>query len=407
LEAQAWEGLAATAKTQGRWKDALVAFERFHALTERIHNENVTRQLAAIRADQARRETALYREQSRVLRLLGDLGQKITASLDLEAIVMTVYESIGGLMQADTFGLGLYLEDRDVIDFRLFIENGHRITPFETSAQAATFSGWCLRHRQDLKLDDAEAEFGRYLPAMPPRFGREARHSRSCLYTPLMAEGRVLGVLSAQSYQARAYSDRDMATLKTLGASISVAVQNARLFEQVRTLATVDSLTGASTRRFLFERTEAEFQRFRRDGVPLALVMIDLDHFKVLNDSWGHAVGDRALAAFGALCLAHKRPHDLFGRYGGEEFALVLSGTNLEGAQRSAERLCRAVRGLEVRTEEGQRLPISASFGVTVFDPADTEITRVFGRADEALYAAKAAGRNRVAFLEATLPAKA
>jgi len=125
--------------------------------------------------------------------------------------------------------------------------------------------------------------------------------------------------------------------------------------------------------------------------------MIDLDHFKELNDTWGHGAGDRVLAEFGALCLEHKRPHDVFGRYGGEEFALILSGTSLEGAVKSAERLCSHVREMGLTAPDGQPLRLTGSFGVTAFGPGDTEVTRVFNRADEALYEAKQAGRDRVA----------
>lgn len=396
LEAELWRWKAAAWKALDRWKEALEAQERFQELSERLHDDRVNRQVAQIRADQTQRETALLKEQTRVLTLLGDLGQRINASLDLETIVVTVYQSIGGLLKAETFGLGLYYPERAVIDYRLFIEDGIRIPPFEASSDAETFSAWCVRHRKDIMISDVDREYHRYIPTLLRHFGNQNRHSQSCLYTPLMAEGQVLGVLSAQSYDRNAYNDRDLATFKTLAASIAVAVQNARLFEKVNQLATVDSLTGASTRRHLFERTEEEYQRFLRDGLPLALIMIDLDHFKALNDRWGHAVGDRVLADFGLLCLAHKRPHDLFGRYGGEEFAMVLGGTTLEGAFRSAQRLCRQVAQMPLETPAGAPLRLTASFGVTAFDPKDLDVTRVFSRADEALYEAKQTGRNRV-----------
>ncbi len=397
LEAESLRGLAEASQALELWQGAYQALEQYHTLSDRLHDETITRQLSQIKADQTRRENELLKEQSRILTVLGDLGQKITASLDLETIVMTVYESIEGLMEAEIFGLGLYLEEKGIFDYRLFIEEGKRIPAFEVSINAPTFSAWCIRNRQDILINDIEREYGKYLSEKPRKFGSSPRSSKSGLYTPLMAEGKVLGILSAQTFHTHAYTDRDLATLKTLAASISVAVQNAKLFAQVHQMATVDSLTGAATRRYLFDRTEVEFQRFRREGSSLALVMIDLDHFKNLNDSWGHEVGDKVLSAFGTLCMSHKRPHDLFGRYGGEEFALVLSGTTMIGAKRYAERLCSQVRTLEVATPGGEAIRFTASFGVTVFDLADEEVTKVFSRADTALYAAKQAGRNQVA----------
>jgi diguanylate cyclase (GGDEF)-like protein len=396
LEAESLQNQAEVAAALGEWREAYHTLDHFHQVSDRIRNEAANKQLDQIRSDQAQRETALLREQSRVLALLGDLGQRITASLELGAIVNSVYEEIGGLMHAESFGLGLYDEERQIIDFRLFIDNGTLVQPFEAPLQAGTFSGWCIRHRESILLNDIETEYPRYMAAPPARFGHEGQSIRSCLYTPLLANGQVLGVLSAQSTKAHAYTDRDLATLKTLAGSISIAVQNARLFDQVTRLATVDELTGAVTRRRLFERAEEEFQRFRRDQGAMALVMVDLDHFKAWNDTWGHATGDRVLADFGRMILREKRPHDLFGRYGGEEFALVLSGTDLDGALTTARRLCQLVRQLPLSSPEGEPLQLTASFGVTVFDPSDKEITKVFSRADEALYEAKQAGRDRV-----------
>lgn len=406
LEAEALRGVSQACKARGEWREALEAHELYHGLTEQVHSETVTGQVAQIKADQARRETELYREQSRILARLGDLGQRITASLKLEDIVLEVSGAIGDLMQADGFGLGLYDEQKHTIDYQLFVEEGRRIPPFVAPVGEQSFSGWCLRHRQPILMSDVENDYARYIPSLPARIGTNGKRTRSCLYTPLEAEGKVLGVLSAQSYQLGAYGDRDLATLKTLGASIAIAIQNARLFDQITRMATVDPLTGAATRGHLFDRAEQEFQRFLRSGIPLALVMIDLDRFKELNDTWGHAAGDRVLAEFGALCLGHKRPHDVFGRYGGEEFALILSGTSLDGAVKSAERLCSSVREMALTTPDGQPLSLTASFGVTDFGPGDAEVTRVFGRADEALYEAKQSGRDRVAVRLAEAPTR-
>jgi diguanylate cyclase (GGDEF)-like protein len=399
LEAEAQQGLALVCSSVGDWEPAYLALRSFHDLSSSIHDSAALRQMEHLRADQARRENQLYQEQLRVMTLLGTIGQRMSASLDLESIVRIVDQSIGYLMAADVFGMGLYDSATQTIDYQLYSEAGKPVKPFTSSASDDSFSGWCIRNRQDILINDIARDHSKYRQVLNyPIVGEEptGRLTRSGLFTPLIAEGRVLGVLSAQSYQLQAYTEKDLATFKTLASSIAIAIENASLFSKVTTLATVDALTGASTRRYLFDRTEQEFQGYLRLSQPLALIMIDLDHFKSFNDTWGHAVGDQVLAEFGALVQAQKRPNDIFGRYGGEEFAIVQPGTTLEGARRSAERLCQLVRALVVHTPEGHNLAVTASFGVTTFHADDPEVTPVFSRADEALYEAKQSGRDRV-----------
>ncbi len=165
---------------------------------------------------------------------------------------------------------------------------------------------------------------------------------------------------------------------------------NARLEE----LASTDRLTGIANRWHFLELAERELDRRRASGEPLALVMLDLDHFKGVNDRYGHLAGDRALAALAECVRATIRPLDLCGRFGGEEFLVLLPGIDAEGALHIAERLRSAIAATPVEFD-GQAIPIAASLGVAAWD-GRSGIDDLIRRADEALYRAKAAGRNRV-----------
>jgi diguanylate cyclase (GGDEF)-like protein len=159
-------------------------------------------------------------------------------------------------------------------------------------------------------------------------------------------------------------------------------------------LATIDSLTGLVNRRAFFERTDSARRLARRLRKPISLMMLDIDHFKRLNDRFGHATGDEALCVFAATAQQVLRDHDIMGRLGGEEFALVLPGTNLEGALQAAERLRLAVSDAVLPTSGGGYF-MTVSIGVALIDPNE-HINAALARADHALYAAKSAGRNRV-----------
>jgi diguanylate cyclase (GGDEF)-like protein len=164
--------------------------------------------------------------------------------------------------------------------------------------------------------------------------------------------------------------------------------------EQMALLATTDSLTGLANRRAFFERAEAARLLSLRLRKPIALMMLDLDHFKQINDRFGHATGDEGLALFAAAARATLRDHDILGRLGGEEFALALPGTDLDGALQAAERLRHAITEAPLITS-GATYVMTVSIGVVVIE-ANEALTAALARADHALYAAKSGGRNRV-----------
>ena len=171
----------------------------------------------------------------------------------------------------------------------------------------------------------------------------------------------------------------------------ATAEANNRLEE----LAATDGLTGAMNRRRFFEVMEAEFVRARRYDHPLSVVMFDLDHFKRVNDRFGHADGDLALRHVAAMCMARQRAMDSFGRLGGEEFALLLPETGRDQARAVAERICVTLAKSPVTVSKGEVL-LTLSAGVATIRNSDTNADALLRRADEALYGAKRNGRNQL-----------
>jgi diguanylate cyclase (GGDEF)-like protein len=158
--------------------------------------------------------------------------------------------------------------------------------------------------------------------------------------------------------------------------------------------ALVDQLTGVSNRRHFFQNAEIEFERFSRYKRPFSVLMLDIDHFKNVNDQFGHPVGDKVLKDLAVTICRYKRDTDLFGRLGGEEFALLLPETALSGATDIAVRLRRACHTIIL--PEASRLRITISIGVTQVHTDDASFDEVLSRADETLYRAKKNGRDRV-----------
>jgi diguanylate cyclase (GGDEF)-like protein len=191
------------------------------------------------------------------------------------------------------------------------------------------------------------------------------------------------------------FDDEERMTAVSLASQAVVALDNARLHRIVERQALVDGLTGLPNRRQCEETLASELARLERFGGPLAVVVADLDWFKDVNDRYGHPSGDAVLREFAQLLKETLRDVDLAGRWGGEEFLLVLPGTDLAGGAQVAERVRLALAGRIVLSADGSPIPVTASFGVAATPPASTA-AELFSAADAALYEAKRNGKNRV-----------
>jgi two-component system cell cycle response regulator len=190
-------------------------------------------------------------------------------------------------------------------------------------------------------------------------------------------------------------SSQDEAIMAVIARELGGPIRMASLVEEAQRMATVDPLTKLLNRRAFLALLETELERARRLDYPISVVLLDVDHFKQINDHHGHASGDAVLAAVGMLLGGALRQVDLIARWGGEEFVAALSGTNEAGAAVAAERLRAGLEALDVRALGGARIPLTASFGFALWDRSESTAD-VIDRADRAMYAAKTAGRNRV-----------
>lgn len=192
---------------------------------------------------------------------------------------------------------------------------------------------------------------------------------------------------------------KDAPFVDVLARELAGPVRIAALVEESQRLARTDPLTSLLNRRAFIDNLETELARAERSRHPLSVVLLDVDHFKQINDRRGHAAGDAVLAALGRELKALARTADIVARWGGEEFVLALVDTDLEGGRLAAERFRAAIEALEVVDAGGARIPLTASLGVSAYQPGDGVDTLV-DRADAAMYRAKSSGRNRVALQE-------
>jgi diguanylate cyclase (GGDEF)-like protein len=213
------------------------------------------------------------------------------------------------------------------------------------------------------------------------------------LRLPLIFEENLLGILWIWG---KGLTRADLPIMSIFAKQIGVSLERARLFQEVQSLALTDSLTGLQNRRSLFELGRVEFARAQRMERPFCCMMLDLDHFKEINDKHGHLIGDHVLQEFAKRCKDSIREIDLVGRYGGEELIILLPEADRPTSIQVAERLLHSIACTPIRVFN-KEISVTASIGVACQDENTTDLETLIARADQAMYIAKHKGRNRVA----------
>ena len=249
------------------------------------------------------------------------------------------------------------------------------------------------RNRQPLYLLNAEE----YKPFQ--KLG-DLNSGKAWLGVPLFGHGQITGYLSIYSLSPAVYGAAEADLAVTFAGEASIAIENARLFEQLQQMAIMDGLTEVFNRRYFYELAEIEFRRTRRYHNALSLVILDVDNFKHINDSFGHTVGDQVLKHLANCIRETTRESDLIGRYGGEEFVILMPETALPAALDAAERLRMVVASCGIPAQ-GHDVHITVSLGAATLDESCHSFDDLVVLADQGMYKAKAAGKNSVASSQA------
>lgn len=330
-----------------------------------------------LRRERAEALTALGQRVSQ-LETLQDLSRAFTGTLKIEEVLSFIVK--GALRLTGAGGAALFLLDERGGQLLLRAAHGPGDATVRLLREAANdpLAAQVLRTSQ---------------PVLSPPTGLGAIPG---VAVPLRLHDHMVGALVAHVPAAdHPFSEATLGPLGTLADTAAVAIANARLFAEVQLQSITDGLTGLFNRRHVFLLAEREFQRARRFNRSLSALMLDIDHFKLVNDIYGHAAGDQVIAEVATRLRASTRNIDIPGRYGGEEFVLLLPETELPGAVLLAERLRQRVAAHPVTTVGGP-LEISVSLGVATSSGEVADVNALINQADANLYAAKKAGRNRV-----------
>lgn len=262
------------------------------------------------------------------LMILHEVSQKITrASFDPERTYVAIHQAAEQLMPCEAFSITILDQDNDEIEAVYLVDRNGRTPSMRIPADEG-LSGHIISSGEPILVHDfLDAEILNGIKVV--HFGHPD-HIRAFVAVPLRLGNKVVGMLSSQSYQPHKYSIEDQQMLEVLAAHAAIALDNAKLFTQVQRLAITDSLTNVYNRRYFFDIAQREFHRAVRYHHPLSVIMLDIDHYKIINDTYGHVVGDVALKVISKHFMENIRETDTLGRYGGDEFSILLPETDLE-----------------------------------------------------------------------------
>ncbi len=328
-------------------------------------------------------ESALTR--MRELELLNRVMQVIERIDDFGELLQEITVEIQTFLQVAVAGIILLEENR--VDMRIHATAGGdqetlanlKLKVGKGITGAAALTG-TVQYVPDVTLDD------RYIP-IDPRIRCE-------LAVPLTEKGSVIGLLNIESEVRDAFSEEDIRVVEIVAAQISQLLSKALLYEELATMAVTDGLTGLFNHRHCFVRLEAEFKRALRYSYPLSLIMMDIDHFKDFNDTYGHLQGDDVLRKIADIITLTMRETDVVARYGGEEFVAILPLCHESTAKEVADRLRQRVEDANL-TGDGDSAPITISLGICTAPQNASTYEALVRRADDAMYFSKKSGRNR------------
>jgi diguanylate cyclase (GGDEF)-like protein/PAS domain S-box-containing protein len=343
-------------------------------------------------SDRVRREEELH-EQRALAEALRDSAAALNSAKSLDQVLDVILNNLCSVVPHDAADIRM-LEPSGAVHAvrfstyeRLSPDQESELTLKEYSLTQFANLEMMAQMRQPLMIEDVDAYDLDPLPNL--------EWIRSYLGAPIIIDEVVVGFLSLHSGEVGYFRAEHAERLTTFANQAAVAIQKARLFEDLNRLAVTDSLTGLWNRRHFFTRAEQEFLQASGSSAPLSLLILDVDHFKQVNDTYGHVAGDQILTELAKICLRSLRKSDLLARYGGEEFVFLLPNTCLEEALIVADRLRNTIAQNPFETSAGP-IHLTVSIGMARLQEPIERVEQLLDQADQALYQAKQAGRNQI-----------
>jgi len=347
---------------------------------------------AAVVVNNARLHQSV-RQQVQRMEVLHEITRAITSTIEMNSLMEIMYQQLNRVFPVETYFLGLHEEGDDVIDLHVIIDEGKRYPSYRIP-YGPGFTSYVVRSRQPLLIRHLSMEKDT-LPVKGVLLGAD-RLSESWLGVPILVNDAVTGVLVIASYMPNAFQEDDVALLISMAGQAALAINNARRHAEVEEQSRRDSLTGVYNHSYFVQRLNQEVDKAAENGESLALIMLDIDFFKNYNDTYGHVTGDQVLRTMVHAIQAHVRSTDLVGRWGGEEFAIALPGSDAFTACQIAAGIRETLADLPIVVNDHSVPGPTVSQGIAAYPEHAHNASQLVDMSDRALYEAKKQGRDKI-----------
>lgn len=321
--------------------------------------------------------------------ILRKASMAVTEKLEMEQAVTHILEQLNQVIPYDSASVQLLEGDELEIIGGHGWENLSDVIGIRFPVPSDNPNTIVIENKQPLYLPDAWNFSENF--RKPPH-----NHIRSWLGVPLIVQGNIIGLLAIDSSEPNDFDETDIRIASEFANQVAIVLENARLFSITQTQALLDPLTGIYNRRGLLKLGKIEFERSAASSKKFTAIMMDVDRFKGVNDTYGHDAGDKVLKALVVECKKVIRDTDLMGRYGGEEIIIFLPDAGIISGLKIAERLRRGIENMPIEILDNTKIHVTASLGVAALDENTITLDVLVNRADQAMYVAKFKGRNRV-----------
>ncbi len=333
------------------------------------------------------------RQRTRELSFFINSSKALTSALEFKKVLKIIMEKAQTLIKCEDWSLLLLDEETQELYFEMSKEKKAKDVMNRRIKMGEGIAGWVAKKGIPQIVADLprDSRFNRSVER------RNYNHAKSILCVPIVNKRRPIGVLEmVDKVSGEPFEEKDLDLLVKLVDQAAIAIERSQLYQKMADLARTDDLTKLFNFRHLDQTLDLEIRRCQRYGSQVSLIFLDMDYFKLVNDRHGHLMGSKVLVEVAQILTNNLRDIDIIARYGGDEFVVVLPETNVDTTYQISQRLQQATRDHDFLNEEGLKIKLSASFGISGYPVHAKNKKDLILLADQAMYQAKYGGRDRI-----------